>query len=86
MRFKQFLPLFSNFDLDIRILRVKIYKKQLFLSGDILLHTGRYPAPRPNIAMPQRVHRELYVVLLTESMVSLYIRCLNVDGNLRDKY
>ena len=46
MRFKQFLPLFSNFDLDIRILRVKIYKKHLFLSGDILLHTGRYPAPR----------------------------------------
>ena len=43
---KQFLPLFSNFDLDIWILRVKIYKKHLFLSGDILLHTGRYPAPR----------------------------------------
>ena len=40
MRFKQFLPLLSNFDLDIRILRVKVYKTHLFLSGDILLHTG----------------------------------------------
>ena len=46
MLFKQFLPLFSNFDLDIRILRIKIYKKHLFLFGDILLHKGRYPAPR----------------------------------------
>ena len=45
MRFKQFLPLFSNFDRDIGILWVKIYKEHLFLSGDILLHTGRYPAP-----------------------------------------
>ena len=43
MCFKQFKPFFSNFDLDIRILVVKIYKKQLFLSKDILLHTGRYP-------------------------------------------
>ena len=29
-RFKQFLPLFSKFDLDIWILRVKIYIKHLF--------------------------------------------------------
>ena len=43
MRFKQFLQLFSNFDLDIRILRVKIYKKHLFLSGDIIAY-GTVPA------------------------------------------
>ena len=48
MHIKKFLPLFSNFDLDIRILRVKIYKKHLFLSGDIWdgIVYGRYPAPR----------------------------------------
>ena len=37
-----------------------------------------------NVAMPLRVHREIYSYSLTESTVFRLPRCLNVDGNLRD--
>ena len=62
--FKQFLPLFSNFDLDIGILRVKIYKKYQFLFGkyycisdgtQLLFYSGN-STYYPRTAMPRRMH------------------------------